>query len=125
MQQRPPVDPALQRLRDRLDSVNRRLLALLQERAEVVLEVAALKDELGLDSYDPRREAEMLRELTADPQGAFDSAELAEIFRAIFAVSLELQRRLRQAAHEAAAERERVERERQQRPHPKIQAVGR
>lgn len=125
MPQRPPVDPALQRLRDRLDRVNRQLLALLQERAQVVLEVAALKDELGLDSYDPRREAEMLRELTADPQGAFDSAELAEMFRAIFAVSLELQRRLRQAAHEAAASEERAERERQQRPHPKIQAVGR
>lgn len=88
----------------------------------MVLEVAALKDELGLDSYDPRREAEMFRELTADPQGAFDSAELAEIFRAIFAVSLELQRRIRQAAHEAAAE---AEREREPRVRPQIQAVRR
>src|SRR3954453_23330216 len=125
MSSRPPVNPALQLLRDRLDRINRDIRALVQERGEVVLEVAALKDELGLDSYDPRREAEMLRELTADPQGAFDSAELAEMFRAIFAVSLDLQRRLRQAAHDAATSEEPAERERQQRSHPKIQAIGR
>ena len=103
MQHRPPVPPALQRLRERLDAVNREILALVQERGELVLEVARLKDELGLDSYDPRREAEMLRVLTAEPEGPFAAEELAGIFRALFAASLDLQRRLRQAAQAEAA----------------------
>jgi len=99
MQQRPPVDPALLRLRERIDRLNRDLLALVQQRGDLVLEVAALKDALGLDSYDPRREAEMLRELTARSVGPFSTPELEAIFKALFAASLELQRRRRQAAH--------------------------
>jgi len=94
---RPPVDPALLRLRERIDRLNRDLLALVQERGELVLEVAALKDALGLDSYDPRREAEMLRALTARPDGPFSVQELEVIFKALFAASLELQRRVRAA----------------------------
>jgi 3-deoxy-7-phosphoheptulonate synthase/chorismate mutase len=97
-----PIPPELLRLRARLDGVNRQILALVQARGELVLEVAALKDKLGLDSYDPRREAEMLRELTEEPSGPFDAGELAAVFEALFAVSLGLQRRLRRAAHIAA-----------------------
>jgi chorismate mutase-like protein len=100
MLQRPPVDPALLRLRERLDRVNRDLLALVQERGELMLEAAALKDALGLGSYDPRREAEMLRALTAHPDGPFSTAELEVVFKALFAASLGLQRRSRAGAGE-------------------------
>ncbi len=121
MPQRTPVHPALQRLRERLDRVNREILARVQERGELVLEVAALKDELGLDSYDPRREAEMVRELTADPEGPFGAEDLAAIFRALFTASLDLERRSRHPAPAAKA----PEPEPETRPHPKIQAIGR
>ncbi len=97
------MDSALRRLRKRLDRVNRDLLSLVQERGELVLEVAVLKDDLGIDSYDPRREAEMLRELTAHGEGPFSSAELEAIFKALFAACLGLQRRCR--ARREAAER--------------------
>ena len=90
-----PVPARLRLLRERLDRLNRDLLQLVQQRGELMLEVAAVKDELGLDSYDPRREAEMVRELTASSTGPFSSEELAAIFRQVFAVSLELQRRTR------------------------------
>lgn len=100
MPQPAATDPALLQLRARIDQVNRQILGLFQTRAELVLEVAALKESLGLDSYDPRREAEMLRELTRNPAGPFTSDELATAFEALFAVSLALQRRLRQAAHD-------------------------
>jgi 3-deoxy-7-phosphoheptulonate synthase/chorismate mutase len=110
------VDPALRRLRERLDQVNRELRKLLQERGELVLEVAALKEALGLDSYDPRREAEMMRELTAEGGGPFSHHELETFFRGLFAVSLDLQRRTR--ASGAAAEHAVTH------PQPHIKAVG-
>jgi 3-deoxy-7-phosphoheptulonate synthase/chorismate mutase len=97
-----PVDPSLRGLRERIDRVNRDILRLVQQRGDLVLEVAALKDALGLDSYDPRREAEMVRELSShqggQPEGPFSSHELETIFKALFAVSLELQRRSRSHA---------------------------
>ncbi len=111
---RPPVDPAILRLRQRIDRINRDLLTLVQERGGLVLEMAALKDALGLDSYDPRREAEMLRALTERSAGPFSTRELEGIFKALFAVSLELQRRAR--ASSAAAEHAA--------PQPHIKAVA-
>lgn len=58
-----------------------------------MLEVAAIKRATGLDSFDPMREAEMLRALESAPNGPFDSSEIEEVFRVIFRVSLRLQKR--------------------------------
>jgi chorismate mutase len=91
------VDPALQRLRERIDCINREILVLVQQRGKLVLEVAAVKAALGLDSRDSSREAEMLRELTDGPDGPFSTLEIETIFSALFAASLELQRRVRAA----------------------------
>jgi chorismate mutase len=136
MQPRPPVDPALQRLRERLDRVNREIRALVQELGALVLEVAELKDELGLDSYDPRREAEMVREMSAASTGPFGAEELAEVFRTLFAVSLSLERRSRHPHPtertepvEPKVEEPRLEDPKLEEPdsrlHPKIQAIRR
>jgi 3-deoxy-7-phosphoheptulonate synthase/chorismate mutase len=112
-----PVPARLRQLRERLDRVNREILRLVQQRGELMLEVAALKDELGLDSYDPRREAEMVRELTAQAgDGPFTSEELAALFRQLFATSLDLQRRMRAAS--VAAEQAPAHR------HPHIKVSG-
>ena len=81
----------IERLRRRVDALNLELLALVQERAEIVLEISRLKEDLGLDSHDPRREEEMLQRLTASTSGPFGPAEIRTIFRA----SLGLQERVR------------------------------
>jgi 3-deoxy-7-phosphoheptulonate synthase/chorismate mutase len=94
----PPVDPAVRRLRERIDRVNREILRIVQERGRLIVEMAALKDELRLDSYDPRREAAMMRELTAGGEGPFSREELTAVFRSVFAASLELERRSRASA---------------------------
>jgi 3-deoxy-7-phosphoheptulonate synthase/chorismate mutase len=90
-------DSDLQELRKRIDELNARLLEVLQERAEVVLEISRLKEEIGMQSHDPRREEEMLRKLTRSSSGPFGPAELREIFRAIFRASLAIQERERDA----------------------------
>lgn len=85
----------IEHLRRRVDALNAHLLALVQERAEIVLEISRLKEELGLDSHDPRREEEMLQRLTASTSGPFGPAEIRTIFRSIFRASLGLQERVR------------------------------
>ena len=94
------AEPDLQDLRKRIDELNARLLETLQERAEVVLAISRLKEEIGMQSHDPRREEEMLRKLTRASSGPFGPAELREIFRAIFRASLALQEREREALQE-------------------------
>ncbi|HEY7214386.1 MAG TPA: chorismate mutase [Thermoanaerobaculia bacterium] len=81
----------LAQLRDRIDVLNSRILALLQERAEVVIEIAEVKGALHLGPYDPRREEEMLQRLTAAPSGPIGTADIREIFTAIFRACLVIQ----------------------------------
>lgn len=90
----------IEHLRRRVDALNHHLLELVQERAETVLEISRLKEELGLGSHDPRREEEMLERLTASPSGPFGPAEIRTIFRAIFRASLGLQERTRARVRE-------------------------
>jgi 3-deoxy-7-phosphoheptulonate synthase / chorismate mutase len=94
------ADSNLQDLRKHIDELNTRLLEILQERAEVVLEISRLKEEIGMQSHDPRREEEMLRKLTRASSGPFGPAELREIFRAVFRASLALQERERDSLQE-------------------------
>ncbi len=93
-------------LRARIDELNRRILALAQERAEVVLEIARSKDALGLEAYDPEREERMLQKLIRSTSGPFDPGEVREIFQALFRASLSLQERKggrRRAVHPLSA----------------------
>lgn len=48
-------------LRRRIDELDERLVALLNERAACALEIGKLKRSLGVEVYQPDREAEVLR----------------------------------------------------------------
>ena len=86
-------EACLAELRDRVDVLNDRILTLLQERAEVVLEIASVKQALHLGAYDRRREEGMLQRLTAAPSGPIGVADIREIFTAIFRACLVIQNR--------------------------------
>jgi 3-deoxy-7-phosphoheptulonate synthase / chorismate mutase len=92
--QQPLQEKHLSELRERIDALNEQILTLVQHRAEVVVEIARLKQELGLEGHDPQREEAMLRRLTAAAAGPFGPAEVRSVFRAIFRASLALQNRL-------------------------------
>ncbi len=51
----------LDELRERVDALDEQLVELLNQRAACALEIGALKKALGLDVYQPQREAEVLR----------------------------------------------------------------
>ena len=84
-------DATITALRRRIDELNTQLLGLLQERAGIVLDIANLKQSHGIDGYDPKREEEMLHRLVAEAHGPFGPAQVSEIFKAIFRVSLDIQ----------------------------------
>jgi 3-deoxy-7-phosphoheptulonate synthase/chorismate mutase len=89
------AQPSLSDLRNKIDSLNQEILALLQRRAAIVLDIARFKNSHGIDGYDPKREEEMLQRLTEGARGDFVPAQIREIFQTIFRVSLDIQDRER------------------------------
>lgn len=78
----------LGRLRAAMDVCNRRLAAVLHERARLVRTIGAWKQERGMAPADPAREAAMLAQVgTLADTGGFDAPALQRIFAQVFAES--------------------------------------
>lgn len=56
-------------LRRRIDELDRQLVALLNERSGCALEIGRIKRELGLEVYQPDREADVYRQVRAHSDG--------------------------------------------------------
>ncbi len=84
-------DSQLHSLRSEIDQINEGLLELVQRRGRIVLQIAQIKREMGLEGYDPKREEDMLHHLTTRAGGPYSGPEIREIFTAIFRASLDLQ----------------------------------
>jgi chorismate mutase len=54
----PPV--SIDQLRDRIDALDERLVELLNERASCALAIGEIKKTLGVEIYQPNREAQVL-----------------------------------------------------------------
>lgn len=81
----------LEELRTKLDTVNKELLRLLNERAKVVQAIGEIKEKQGVPKFDPVRERKMLDELAELNPGPFRDASIKHIFKEIFKASLNLQ----------------------------------
>lgn len=81
----------LEELRVKLGGINKELLKLLNERAEIVRSIGEIKEKQGVPKFDPVRERAMLEELTSQNNGPFKDAEIKHIFKEIFKASLHLQ----------------------------------
>lgn len=81
----PPVsaDEALLSLRGRIDAVDRELLALLNRRAGLALEVGEIKRAQGSVVFRPEREAQVIDGLKAANPGPLQNASVAPIWREI------------------------------------------
>lgn len=89
---------ALVRQRARMDRLNARLCALLQQRARLAIAIARWKAARGLPVVDAARERAMLAAMLATPAPGFAPAALRRLLRAIL-------RESRAAAVAAARER--------------------
>ena len=84
----------LSELRGELDSIDRRLVELYQQRLEVCKSVAEYKIATGKMVLDRDREAEKIHSLTALAADEFNEKAIQELFEQIMSVSRKLQYRM-------------------------------
>ena len=73
----------LDELRDRLDAIDDRVVALLSERANVVAHVAEVKRQRHLPIHVPEREAFIIERLRTINTGPLSSDAIERIYRAV------------------------------------------
>jgi len=89
------IPPELQALRDRIDEIDHRFLELLQERHQVVGEVAAIKRSTGVPIRDDHREEALLADRRRIAGGSGLNAEVIEsLFRLVLWASRNRQAQL-------------------------------
>ncbi|MBA2721051.1 MAG: chorismate mutase [Chloroflexi bacterium] len=85
--------PELRRLRRRIDVLDRRIVRLLNERAELARAAGRAKDEAGRRAIrDREREREVLLRVSMANDGPTPQADLVAIFKRLFAVARGLER---------------------------------
>ncbi len=87
----------LERLRKTIDTIDDEILTLLNKRAKVVLDVAAVKRDTKQGFYSPERERKILDRLQSKNPGPFPNDALRVIFREILSASLSLEEPLKVA----------------------------
>lgn len=94
-----PTSSGLPELRSRIDAVDERILALLNERARLAEAVGELKRTLRPEApfYVPAREREVLQRLASLNPGPFPTSALRPVFQEIMGACLSLERPLRVA----------------------------
>ena len=82
------MDKRFIRLREEIDEVNLGILAMLNQRACLLKDISELKDEFGLDYFDPVRQKEMMETIINNNEGPLYNELVKEIFTPIFLSSL-------------------------------------
>ena len=86
--------PELRRLRRRIDALDRRIVALLNERADLGRAVGREKARLGRPSLrDLEREREVLLRVTMANLGPVPQADLLAVYRRLISATRALERR--------------------------------
>ena len=89
-----PETAALRRLRGRIDALDRRIVALLNERARVAREAGRAKADAGRTAVrDAEREREILLRVSMANEGPMPQADLLALYRRLFAATRALEAR--------------------------------
>jgi chorismate mutase len=96
-----PVE--LRRLRRRIDALDRRIVRLLNDRAELARQAGRIKATTGRRAIrDPQREREILLRVSMANDGPTPQADLLAVYKRLFAVARSLERRDRTREQRAA-----------------------
>ncbi|MCA1850296.1 MAG: chorismate mutase, partial [Acidobacteria bacterium] len=79
--------------RAEIDAIDAELLRLLNKRAEIALEVGAVKRRVGASLCDHKREREVLARLCRQSTGPLDGQSVTNIFQRIIDECLQIQQR--------------------------------
>ena len=86
---------SMDKLRARIDELDRQLVELLNERANCAVEIGHLKRQIGMAIYQPEREAEVIRnvrERSAQSGGPLSPDAIARLFERIIDEGRRLER---------------------------------
>jgi chorismate mutase len=78
--------------RESIDSIDRQLVQLLNERAKHAVEIGKMKKELGVPVYDPDRETEIFRNLEKANTGPLTANAVQRLFERIIDESRRIER---------------------------------
>jgi chorismate mutase/prephenate dehydratase len=88
-------DGDLKALRRRLDETDRAILDLLNDRAEIVLDIGHLKNRSGRSVYVPSREEEVFAKLAEASRGPLGERAVRAIWREVMSASRALEKALK------------------------------
>jgi chorismate mutase/prephenate dehydratase len=86
-----PTAEALAPLRQRIDAIDHEIVALLNERAQIALEIGRVKQVTGRTVRDAAREAQVLEHVTSASAGLFPEPELVALYRKLIAATRRVQ----------------------------------
>ncbi|MFT5192122.1 MAG: chorismate mutase/prephenate dehydratase [Verrucomicrobiales bacterium] len=78
-------------IRQKIDALDDKLIALLNGRAELVHQVGEIKKKDGLEIYAPEREEQLLQALVAKSNGRLPEKSIRAIYREIMSAALALE----------------------------------
>lgn len=78
----------LESLRQRIDSLDKNIIRLLNQRAKASLSIARLKLKSGKSVYSPDRESQVLKKIAMLNRGPLETGSLEAIYREIMSCSL-------------------------------------
>jgi chorismate mutase len=81
----------IEELRREIDAIDDQILALLNERAKLVLKMGSLKKEKDIPIYDPGRENSILARVQGKNEGPLDNETLVKLFEKIIEESRRLE----------------------------------
>jgi chorismate mutase len=82
----------LENWRKRIDEVDQQLVKLLNERSRCAIEIGHLKKQLKMQTWQPDREAEILRNIVKSNRGPLDDAAVRRLFERIIDEARSLER---------------------------------
>jgi chorismate mutase / prephenate dehydratase len=84
----------LESLRDEIDGVDSQIVGLLNQRVQAAAKIGRIKDELGVDAYDPAREEQVFEKLENLNLGPLSKDSLRIIYREVISASIALEKKL-------------------------------
>lgn len=85
----------LNKLREKIDELDRKIVELLNKRAEITLAIAKIKEKVKEPPYVPGREKDVYRKITEGNKGPLKNEALLAIYREIMSSSLSLEKPLK------------------------------
>lgn len=79
-------------IRARIDELDRQLLKIFNERADLALRIGEIKKELGLPVYDPAREKRIFDAMRIANPGPLDDDAIVRMFERVIDESRRLER---------------------------------